>query len=469
MSDILRPEVCVLGGGPAGYMAALGAAAMRVSTILVEKDELGGAAARGSIPLQALIAAANAAEAARRAAAFGVGTGVTATDWNAVRTRAAAIGAKLAANRSTARLEAMGVRVIRAAGRFLSPDTLSAGGFDIKARRFVLATGAAPVIPPVPGIELGRPLTEDGLLDLGRLPGHLAILGATAAGLEAAQAFHRLGSAVTVIDSGLALAEFDPELVAALSTQLRREGVKIFESAPVARIDPFGQGLRLTMADGRGIEASHLLVAAGRSPNTGGVGLDAARVAFDHSGVQARAGMRTSNKRVHAIGDVLGGAASMQAAEQQAFAALQSILFRRSVATEPVLPRAVSTEPGLAVAGVTEAQARERHRDIAVYRWPYSENDRARLQGRTDGHVKIVADRKGRILGAGVIGLDAAEQIGLWRLAIAKGATLTEVAQIGLPWPAFGEAGRQAAVTSLAPKLENPWLGRILRLLRRFG
>lgn len=473
MNDVLTPDICVIGGGSGGLSVAAAAGAMQVPVVLIEKGLMGGDCLNyGCVPSKALIAAGAAAQTIREAARFGVSAPEPQIDMAAVRAHVRGVVDAIAPADSAERFAAMGVRVIQGAGRFISPREVEAGGMRIRARRFVIATGSAPAIPPIPGLEQVRSLTNETIFDLDVLPTHLAIVGGGPIGLELAQAFRRLGSKVTVIEGARALSREDPELSAPVVRRLREEGVIIHENARLARVDAQDAGARLSVSREGGdltIDASHLLIAAGRSPNVHNLGLEQAGVNFSRAGITVGKDLRTSNRRIYAIGDVAGGGFT-HAANYHAGLVIRAALFRMPVKAQPhLIPRVTFTDPEIAVAGLTEAQARETHKLIHIYRWPFGENDRARAERDTVGHIKIVADAKERILGVGIVGADAGEHLALWQLALKQGLKVGDVAGLVMPYPVRSEVSKRAAVTQLLKGLGNPWLGRILRFLRRFG
>ncbi|MFV0280479.1 MAG: dihydrolipoyl dehydrogenase family protein [Rhodoblastus sp.] len=474
MSDILTPDLCVIGAGAGGLSAAAGAARLGVSVVLIEKGEMGGDCLNaGCVPSKTLIASAHAAETMRRAEEFGVHGGEPRIEWPHVRARIKATIAGIAPNDSQARYEAMGVRVIRAAARFADARTVEAGGLAIRARRFVLATGSQSVIPPIAGLEFVRYLTNETVFDLEALPRRLIVMGAGPQGLELAQAFRRLGSEVLVLEAQKALGREDPELAAVVLARLCREGVDIREGCSIARIEPRHEGVRVILG-GREVEetvdGAHLLVAVGRRPNVDNLGLEAAGVKFDRSGLKLRDNLRTTNRRVYAVGDVTGRAALTATANYQAGVVLRQVLFRLPArARENLAPRVAYTDPEIAWVGLGEEQARAQHRAIRVLRWSFAENDRARAEGALEGHVKAIAARDGRILGCGIAGRAAGELIAPWALALSKGLTAQDIAQTVFAYPTLSEASRRTAMGVYADKLDKPWVKRALRFLRRFG
>ncbi|MBO0734093.1 MAG: FAD-dependent oxidoreductase, partial [Methylocapsa sp.] len=305
MSAELEPDLCVVGGGPGGLTVAFGAAAAGKSVILIEKGALGGRRLSEGLPRQALLAAARAADSVRGAVQFGIEVQALPVNFAHLRQQIATAVAAVAPNYSIARAEAMNVKVIRAVGRFAGPGTCEAGGEIIKARQFVIATGAAPKRLSLPGIDTVRPLDSATLCGLDRLPERLVVLGADPEGLALAQAFRRLGSEVAILTGEKLFPSEDEELVAPVRAAFARDGIAIYENVRIARIEPRGTGARIILGpggEGVPVVGSHLLVAAGYSPAVEGLGLTAAGVRYGESGIETNMRLVTSNGRIFAIG-----------------------------------------------------------------------------------------------------------------------------------------------------------------------
>ncbi|MCI0598151.1 MAG: NAD(P)/FAD-dependent oxidoreductase [Beijerinckiaceae bacterium] len=453
MNSELQIDLCIIGGGPGGISLALGAAAHGQSVVLVEKGELGGRRLTESIPRHALLAMSRAADGARNAAVLGIAEQEPQIDFARIRQHAAAVLAAITPNYARARLEAMNVKVIRAPGRFTRPDTCEARGAKIKARRFVVATGSVARRLPIPGLDAVRPIGCAALCALDRPPRCLIVVGTDPQGLAVAQALRRLGSGVIVVADQPLLAAEDDELAAPVRAAFARDGVVIHEGVRISRIEPRGDGVRVFIA-GRGQEmpvaGSHILVAAGSVPDVEGLGLDAARVRYDESGIETDASLATSNRRIHAIGAAVRGISSEGAAEWHARAVLRAILgLPGGRITKHAVARVILTSPAIAVAGLSEAQARAASRHIRVLRWPLAETERARIEGQPGGHVKLITNRAGVIAGAGITGQGAEELITLLALAISKGMTVNDIGSIMLPYPALASAAHNAATAFL--------------------
>ncbi|HEY8564199.1 MAG TPA: FAD-dependent oxidoreductase [Beijerinckiaceae bacterium] len=475
MADILTPDLCVVGAGSGGLSVAAIAASFGVSVVLVEKGALGGDCLNvGCVPSKALIAAADRAAAVREAGAFGVEAGEPRVDMGRVRAHVRHVMAAIAPNDSAERYGAMGVRVIAAEGRFTDRRSLEAGGQLIRARRFVLATGSRPAAPPIPGLDDVPYLTNETVFDLAETPRHLLVLGGGPIGIELAQAHRRLGAPVTLVEAGRLLPREDPEMAAVVERALRRDGVVLWTAAAVERAERRGETILLHLAGGETLEGSHLLVAAGRRPSTEGLGLEAAGIAVEPAGITVDAGLRTTNRRVYAVGDCAGAGGGpyrfTHVANYHAGLVIRRALFRVPAKVDlAAIPRTIYTDPELASVGLTEAEARAAGRAFRILRWPVAENDRAQAERRPDGHVKVLVTPKGAILGCSIAAPGAGDLIPLWTLAVAKGLKIRDLAGIVMPYPTLSEVSKRAAVEFLRPSAQSPWVRRALSLLRRFG
>jgi len=469
--ETIRCGLCVIGAGSGGLSVAAAAAQMGVDTVLVERGAMGGDCLNtGCVPSKALLAAARAAQGMRTAGRFGVTGPEPAIDFAAVHAHVHRTIAAIAPHDSQERFEGLGVRVIRAPARFVDAGTVEAGGVRIRARRFVLATGSRPLAPPIPGLDSVPYLTNETVFERTTAPGHLIVLGGGPIGVEMAQAHRRLGARVTVVEKQSLLPKDDPELVEVVRHRLTAEGVDLIEGTGVASVGRAGDGVAGVLEDGRRIEGSDLLVAAGRRANVEGLGMEAAGIETTKGGVTVDARLRTTNRRVYAVGDVTGGPAFTHMAGFQAGIVVRNALFRWPArADRTAVPWVTYSDPELAHVGLTEAQARERHGDVRVLRAPFAENDRARAEGAAEGLAKVVALPGGRILGASIVGAHAGEQIALWCLALSKGMRVHDVAGLLLPYPTLAEAGKRAAGAFFTPVLFGPRTRLLVRFLSWFG
>lgn len=476
MAETLTPDICVIGGGSGGLSVAAAAVAFGVPVVLIERHKMGGDCLNtGCVPSKALLAAAKRAEQMRNSAAFGVSAAGVAVDFAKVRAHVHGVIASVAPTDSVERFTGLGVRVIQGHAKFKDRRTVVVGDqYEIRARRFVIATGSAPAVPPIPGLDSGPYLTNENIFELKELPQRLIVIGAGPIGLELAQAFRRLGSAVTVLEAAQPLAKDDPEAAAIVLAQLEREGVNVVGGVNVVNVVNAGDGVTVTIAAGgpqERIEGSHVLVATGRKPTVDGLDLEAARIRYDRSGIIVNRKLKTANKRVYAIGDVAAGQSQFtHAANYHAGLVIRNALFRLPVrVTNDAVPWVTYTDPELAQAGLTEAQARARGIKIRIMRWPYHDNDRAQAERATHGHIKIVTDKKGNILGVTIVGARAGELIAIWSLAIAQRLNVRAFTGMVLPYPTLAEIGKRAATDFFIPSLTRPWVRRIISFMRIFG
>jgi pyruvate/2-oxoglutarate dehydrogenase complex dihydrolipoamide dehydrogenase (E3) component len=472
----LDVDLCVIGAGSGGLSVAAGAAQLGASTVLIERHKMGGDCLNtGCVPSKALLAAGKVVRGRRSAQAFGVGYAPPHVDFGAVNRHVHDVIAAIAPNDSVERFESLGVKVIKGSGRFVGPREVMVDATRIRARRFVIATGSSAAVPPIPGLENVPHFSNETLFENTELPRHLIIIGGGPIGLEMAQAHQSLGSAVTVLEAARVLPKDDPELVELLRQQLVAQGIAIRERVKIARVEPEGSGVVavLETKDGREerVAGSHLLIAAGRRPNSVGLDLEKAGISYGPKGITVDARLRTSNRRVFAIGDVAGGPQFTHVAGYHAGIVIRNALFRLPAKVDySALPWVTYTEPELAHVGLTEEQARATHGDnITILRWPYHENDRAQTERATYGLVKAVTTKSGKILGASILGAHAGELIQVWALAIGQGLNIKALAGMIAPYPTLGEINKRAAGAFFTPKLFGDRTKRLVRFLAHFG
>ena len=465
----IETDLCILGAGSGGLSVAAGAVQMGARVVLLEGHRMGGDCLNyGCVPSKALLAAAKQAHAMGAGARLGVAPVPAGVDYAGAQDHVARAIAAIAPHDSQERFESLGVRVIRARGRFVSPREVEAGGTRIAARRFLIATGSVPAVPDIPGLADLPYLTNETVWDLRDLPAHLVIIGGGPIGMEMAQAHRRLGAEVTVLEAGRALGREDREAADLVLARLRAEGVDIREGAGVTRVSGSAGAVAVETEAGP-VLGSHLLVAVGRRVETEGLGLDAAGIEGGPTGITVDDRLRTTNGRVYAIGDAAGRGQFTHLAGYQAGVVVRSALLGLPAkARADHIPRATYTDPELAQVGPTEAEAREAHgRRLEVVRAEFAANDRAIAEGATDGFVKVMVVG-GRPVGATIVGRAAGEQIGPWALAIANRLKMRAISDTVLPYPTRMEASKRAAGAFFAPRLfENRALKRVVGFIQR--
>jgi pyruvate/2-oxoglutarate dehydrogenase complex dihydrolipoamide dehydrogenase (E3) component len=472
--------VCI-GGGVGGLVAASAAAQLGARVALVEKTKaLGGDCVHwGCVPTKALVRAGKIASLLRRAGEFGIrtGDGLVEVDFPAVMRRMRHVQEQAAELDRPERFQKMGVEVVFGAGRFLSPHIFEVGDRRLAGRRFLVATGSRPIIPPIPGVETIEPHTNETILRLDRLPRSLLVIGAGPIGLELAQVFARLGTKVIVLEKmGQVLPREDEELAATLQAALEAEGIEIHTCVDIEASRRAG-GKRCVEANcklggRRTFEAEEVLFAIGRAPNIEGLGLEAAGVRIEKKGIPVDARMRTNVPHIFAVGDVTGLFPFTHMAEYEAGIAVANALFpaigRR--ADFRALPWVTFTDPELARAGLTEAEAREKHGDsVRAYRFEIERFDRAMIEGETRGLLKIVCSKKGKILGAHILAPDGGEILQEYVLAMAQRLPIGAIARTIHPYPALVQAAKRAAEQYYREKLFCGRAAKIARALVRFG
>jgi pyruvate/2-oxoglutarate dehydrogenase complex dihydrolipoamide dehydrogenase (E3) component len=474
LEEELKPDLCVIGAGSGGLSVAAAAAQLGVPVVLIEKGRMGGDCLNyGCVPSKALLAAGKRAEAVRTAGAFGVEVMEAQIDYARVHDHVHGVIAAIAPNDSAERFTGLGVRVIEAKASFLDKQTVEAGHYLIRARRFVVATGSSPVIPPIPGLDGVPYYTNETIFDINERVQHLIVLGGGPIGFELAQAHRMLGAHVTVIDAAAFLSNEDPEAARIVIDRLTEQGVILHSGTRVERVEKALQGVAVHIGrqgETEIIKGSHLLVATGRKPNVKGMNLERAGIVYDANGIKVNEQLKTTNKHIYAIGDVAGGQQFTHLANYHAGIVIRNALFRlRPRASAAAIPRVTYTEPELAQVGLTEAEARKRYRRIRILRWPYADNDRAQTERRTHGFIKSITRKNGEILGCTIVGAEAGELIQLWVMALAKRMRVSDLTGIVLPYPTLSELSKRVAYTFYQPSLSSRFLRAVIDFLRRFG
>ncbi|MBO9451676.1 FAD-dependent oxidoreductase [Tropicibacter sp. R16_0] len=467
----IKTDILVIGAGSGGLSVSAGASQMGADVTLLEGHKMGGDCLNfGCVPSKALIASGKAAWGQAHAAKYGVADVVPSVDYAAAKDHVHDVIAQIAPVDSQERFEGFGVRVIREYGEFVSPTQVKAGDTLITARRVVIATGSSPLVPPIPGLDAVPFETNETIFDLREKPEHLLIVGGGPIGMEMAQAHIRLGCKVTVIEGAKALGKDDPEAAAVVLDALRAEGIEIAEDALAAQIRGEAGAIEIATQDGRIFKGSHLLMAVGRKANIDKLNLQAAGIETTRSGVKVDDSLKTSNRKVYAIGDVAGGLQFTHVAGYQAGVIIRSALFGLPAkAKTNHIPWATYTDPELSQVGLTEAQAREAHGDkLEVARFDYHHNDRAIAERKTTGFIKVMVV-KGRPVGVTIVGHQAGELIALWSLALANNLKMGQVAAMVAPYPTIGEVNKRAAGAYFTPRLfENQTVKRVVRFVQKW-
>lgn len=453
MSD--HYDLCVIGGGAAGLVAAGGAAQLGARTLLIERDRLGGECLyTGCVPSKALLAAAARAR---------LGSG----GWAEARASVRDAIATIEPHDSPERFRGFGVEVVKARAEFIDRHRLSVDGRTVTARRFVIASGSDPAIPPVPGLSEVPYLTNETIFELAEQPSRLLIVGGGPIGCELAQAFARLGTRVIVVQRGKLLPKDDPAAADVVRSALIGDGVALHEDVNIVAARRDAAGLTLELEVGARLSGTHLLVAAGRAARTHGLGLAAAGVDFDQHGIRVDHYLRTSNRRVFAIGDCRAGPRLTHAADQDARCVIQNALFPLGKRADyTALPACTYTDPELAQVGLTEPAARRLHPRLAVWRHDFDHNDRSVTERDGRGFVKLMA-LGNRVVGATIVGAHAGELLALASFAVAGKLSLSDLAARTFAYPTLAEALRFAAEQPGQARLFSPAMRRLTGLFQR--
>jgi len=474
MSQIIQCDIAIIGGGAGGLSVAAGAAQLGANVVLVESGKMGGDCLNyGCVPSKSLLAAAKAFYHVKMAAYFGVQTEKLTLDFNKVMQHVKHVVATIEKNDSVERFESLGVKVIQSPGKFLDKRTIQAGDHIIKAKRFVIATGSSPFVPPIPGLDQVNFDTNETIFELKAQPKHLIVVGGGPIGCELAQAFAMLGSKVTILEGFKILPKDDPDCVAVVRQQLEAMKIVIHENINVQQVSKKSDVEITVMIEQAGktqaITGSHLLVSTGRRANVQGLDLEKAGVTYSPKGIEVDARLRSHNKRIYAIGDVAGSYQFTHIASYHAGILLRNILFRwPAKVTYRTVPWVTYTEPEMAHVGITFEESKQ-CADIQIIEWPYKDNDRAQAEHETIGKIKVITDKKARILGVTIVGAKAGELILPWIIAMREKKTLRTFTDTIVPYPTLSELSKRVAGEFYTPKLFSKKTCWLVKLLLKLG
>ncbi|MDT8436659.1 MAG: mercury(II) reductase [Gemmatimonadota bacterium] len=450
-----RYQLAIVGGGSAGFAAAIRAAESGAGVVMVNSGTIGGTCVNvGCVPSKTLIRAAEARHRAGFHPFAGIGHHQPAVDWPAVR----AAKDDLVTELRTAKYEEVlaahpGIDFISARASLLPHGGLELeDGRSIRARSVIITTGSSPWVPDVPGLREAGFVDSTGLLEMEALPDSLAVLGAGSVGLELAQAFARLGVEVTVLARSRLLSSHDPALGSELARHLEAEGLRIRTGVQVASIESAPHGRRIRFASGAGdeemLDVAKILLASGRRANTAGLGLKAAGVKLGpHGEILVDASCRTSSPRIFAAGDVTGGPMHVYVAAKAGQVAADAALGLPELLDLSILPRVTFTDPAVAAVGLTEDEARATGHEPVSTTLPLDKVPRALAARDTRGFVKLIADGPTRrLLGAHILAPEAGEMIMEPALAVRTGMTIEDLASMFHPYLTHAEGIKLAAL-----------------------
>ena len=467
---MVRRDLVIVGGGAGGLVVASVAAQLGLRVTLIEKSpRLGGDCLHsGCVPSKTLIHAAKVASLMRRGAEFGLEAVTPCVDLGRVSDHVHAVIDAIQRHDDPERFRGYGCEVLFGPAEFSDPHTVQVNGQSVTGRRLVIATGSRPAVPPIKGLDNLDYLTNESLFDLRELPRRLVVLGGGPIGVEMAQAFARLGSGVALVERlPELLPHEDPEIVALLRQRLVSEGIQILTGTDVQHVYTEGQDVRVECSDGHSLQADKLLVATGRQPDVGRLGLDAAGVDHDARGVKVDSRLRTSQKHIFACGDVCGPYQFTHMAEYQAGIVISNAVFRfPKKADYRVVPRVTYTDPELAHVGMTVQEAEAQGIATNLLSFPFNAVDRALAEVEPYGQSKFVT-RKGRLLGATILGPHAGELIHELALAMQTGASLRELSATIHAYPTLAQIHRRTANSGLSRTLFSSGTRRLVKWINR--
>jgi len=465
-------DIGIIGGGAAGLTTASGAAQLGAKVILIEQeDRLGGDCLHyGCVPSKTLIKSAHVYHQMKRGPEFGLPkVDVPPVEFRQVADRIRSVVDTIQKHDSEERFCSLGAKVVFGRPRFVDEHAVQVNGTPISAAKWVIATGSSPVVPAIPGLADTPHLTNREIFYMDMLPGSMIMLGAGPIGIEMAQAFHRLGTRVTVVDrSPRILGKEDKDMADAVMQIMANEGVQFVLEASIEQVDQSNGQARVTITDNTGkqgqISADALLVAMGRSPNTGELGLEDIDIPVERTGIPVDSRLRTRHTHIYAAGDVNGGFQFTHAAGYEGGIVIANAVFRlpRKV-NYTWLPWVTYTDPELASIGMNETMAKKAGIDYAVFTEAFKDNDRALAEGESQGKIKLLLDEKEKPIGVQILGPGAGNLISEWVAAFNGNVKLSTLAGAIHPYPTIGEINKRVAGTFLSPKIFSPTIKKGLK------
>lgn len=455
---ITEVDVLVIGAGPGGYVAAIRAAQLGKSVVVVDKDELGGVCLnRGCIPSKALITAAAQYESMQNASQMGIAAENVSVDFSKVQKWKDEITSRLTGGVASL-LKGNNAQVVKGEALFVNEREVRViDGYNVDRYRFnhcIIATGSRPIeLKPFP--FGGRILSSTEALELKEIPKSLIVIGGGYIGIELGQTFAKFGSKVTVLEgTDTILPGFESEMSRWVSRNLRKLNVDVVTEAMAQKAEQTETDVTVTytvQGEEKSVTADYVLVTVGRRPNTDELGLEAINMEMDERGfIKVDHQCKTSVDNIYAIGDIVHGPALAHKASYEGKVAAEAIAGHPSAVDYQAIPAVVFSDPELASVGLTETEAKEKGYDVVVGRFPYAANGRALTMNAADGFVKLIGDQQtGLVIGGQIVGPEASNLIAEIGLAIEMGATLEDIALTIHAHPTLGEIAMEAAEGAL--------------------
>lgn len=461
-------NLVVIGAGTAGLVSAAGAALLGARVALIERHLMGGDCLNyGCVPSKALIGAARAAYAVQDAGEFGIHAEIREIHFAETMRRLRRVRAEIAPHDSAERFRGFGADVYLGEARFTSRTSVEVAGERLVFRKAIIATGARAAIPAIPGLAEVGFLTNESVFSITQLPRRLIVIGGGPIGCELAQSFARLGSSVSIIQQAARLLpRDDPDASAILKSQFEQEGIALFLGSTIRRAEWSGRGKTIVFDRAKReerIDGDEILVATGRAPNIENLNLEIAGVEAGEKGIVVDERLRTSNPNIYAAGDISSRFQFTHAAEALGRIALQNALFfGRKSANDLVVPWCTYTDPEVAHVGLTAAEAQSRESAVETFTLPLAENDRAVVDGATQGFARVHARKSdGRILGATIVSPHAGESIGELVLALQRKLRVRDLAGVIHPYPTQAEIIKRLGDLSMRSRFK-PWMKKLL-------
>ena len=474
MAETIQCDLCIIGAGSGGLTVAAGAAQMGAKVVLIEHNKMGGDCLNyGCVPSKALLAAAHVAETIRRSDRFGITAVEPDVNYAQVQQHVHRVQEAIAPNDSVERFTDLGVDVINGHGKFINPKQVRCNDKIIQAKYFVIASGARAATPDIPGLDQIPYLTNETIFTLAQQPTRLVVIGGGPIGAELAQAHAQLGIAVTQLVAGEILPKDDRTMVASVRAALVNNGIELIEQVDrITELKQENDEIVVTYShQGKQKLAcgSHLLLAAGRKANVDGLNLEAAGVEYSNAGITVDRRLRTSNRKIFAIGDVTGPFQFTHMASYQAGIVIRNTLFKLPAKVDyHAVPWVTYTTPEMAHVGLQEEQAFEKNSKCRVLAMAFSDNDRAQTERQTAGKIKVITNHKGIVLGCDIVAAHAGELILPWALAVQEKMPIGKVANLIAPYPTLGEISKRVAGSYYTPVLFSKRTKRVVKWLNRW-
>lgn len=471
MSNFMKYDIAIIGGGAGGLSVAAVASQLGLKVVLAEENKMGGDCLNyGCIPSKSILAAAKTAHAFLAAGQFGISSVAPVINFAGVLEHVTNVIRDISKQDSVERFRELGVDVIQAPATFINNKTIKAGNTLIQARRFVIASGSSPALPPITGLNQVNFLTNETIFSLQDAPKHLLVIGGGPIGCELAQAFRFLGIEVTILEAFKIMPRDEQDLVQILREKFIRDGIILHEHIKVVHIKKSATGVDVII-EKNGIEqtisGSHILVAAGRRPNVTSLDLEKAQVEYTSKGIEVDSHLQTTNKRIYAIGDVIGGYQFTHIANYHAAIVIRNIIFKLPAKIDyRAIPWVTYTSPELAHTGLTSDEALKQFKNAKILESTFANNDRAQAEHETIGKIKVIVTNKGKIIGCSILGPHAGDLIVPWIMLIKEGKTLRDLTETIIPYPTFSEISKRVASEYYAPSLFSTKVRKLVSFLK---